>query len=143
MWAVPAGDTITNAAGLDSIVVNWYNPGTVSVKASNACGTSAAVTKHVTPAPFVGEMDEQGKTILLIANIFPNPAFDAARLEISGLKGQVVVTLTDLTGKKVWQEDKLTNGTYTIPLGNLSAGLYIVTVKDDISINSLKLIKAR
>jgi hypothetical protein len=140
-WTVPAHDTITSAQGLDSIVVTWHIAGAVSVKASDACGMSAAVTKSVAVAAAIVEPVDE-KTILVNATLYPNPASDAAKLQVSGFSGKAVVTITDLTGKTVWQQEGLTNGSYTLPLANLASGLYIVTVRDGKYFKSIKLVKA-
>lgn len=48
-WTVPNGSTIISGQGTTSIVVNsGTNSGSVSVTASNSCGTSAAATLSVT-----------------------------------------------------------------------------------------------
>jgi predicted outer membrane repeat protein len=48
-WAVPGGATINSGQGTPSIsVIYGANSGSVSVTASNACGTSSAQTKAVT-----------------------------------------------------------------------------------------------
>lgn len=75
--------------------------------------------------------------------LYPNPAADAAKLQLSGFSSGVIVTITDLQGKVVWQQDKLTNGTYTLPLANLAQGMYLVSIKDKASIRTLKLIKVK
>jgi len=43
----------------------------------------------------------------------------------------------------VWEQDKLTNGTYTLPLANLGQGMYLVSIKDKASMRTLKLIKVK
>jgi len=143
VWAVPAGDTIKAGQGTDSVVVKWGGTaGAITVKASNACGTSAAVSYTVSVTgvkdPKLPAEDAAIKVLL-----YPNPASDAANLRLSGFTGGVIVTVTDMAGKVVWRQEKLTNSTYTLPLSNLADGMYIVTVRDRDSIRSLKLVKAR
>jgi hypothetical protein len=147
IWSVPAGDSITSAQGRDSITVDWYGgAGTVYVRASNACGESDTVALHVAAAPGANGHNTGDNTGLELGNInllvFPNPAAGNTNLQISGFKGGIVVTITDLTGKPVWQKEKLTNGTYTLPISTLAAGIYIVTVKCGQNIKSTKLVKA-
>jgi hypothetical protein len=74
--------------------------------------------------------------------VYPNPARGAANLHLSGFTGAVTVTVTDMAGKTVWQQDKLNNGNYRLPLNNIAAGVYIITVKDRMGPRSLKFIKA-
>ena len=75
--------------------------------------------------------------------LYPIPATDAAKLQLNGFKGNVAVTITDMMGKIVWQQDKLINKTYVLPLSNLAAGLYIVTIRDEKTIRSIKLVKSK
>ncbi len=146
-WSVPDGATITAGQGTRSITVTWGRAsGIVTVKATSACGASAAVTKNITVAPsFTGD----GNTALLSAAIYPNPATDAANLQVSGYHGKVIVTITDLTGKAMkgkvlFQDAKVMDKQqYLLTLGDLSAGMYIVTIKDDVSVKSFKLVKAK
>jgi len=139
-WTVPSQDTITSGQGLDSIAVTWHVAGAVSVKAGNACGTSAAVTKSVAvTAGIINPVEE--KFALVTATLYPNPANDAAKLQINGFSGKVAVTITDLTGKTVWRQAGIANGSYTLPLANLASGVYIVTIRDNKYIKSIKLVK--
>lgn len=78
-----------------------------------------------------------------VIKLSPNPAQAEAKLELNGFTAGVMVTVTDMAGKTVWKQEKLTNGVYTLQLGNLASGVYIVTVRDKNGINSLKLVKAK
>jgi len=75
--------------------------------------------------------------------LYPNPAQDAAKLQITGSKGNVMITITDMAGKKVWQQENLLDGTNTLQLANLANGLYIVTIRDATGIVTTKLVKAK
>lgn len=77
------------------------------------------------------------------ALLYPNPATDAAKLQLSGFTSGVIVTITDMTGRVVYQQDKLTNSTYTLPLSKLAQGMYLVTIKDKTTIRTIRLIKAK
>lgn len=60
----------------------------------------------------------------------PNPAKDITTLLISNAEGVVKVTVTDISGKKIWQSDKTSYEKVTIPLKDLASGIYMVQVKD-------------
>lgn len=72
----------------------------------------------------------------------PNPASAASTLSLSGFKSGVIVTVTDMAGHIVWQQNRMANGVYTLPLAKLAQGVYIVTVKDRANVQSLKLVKS-
>jgi len=92
-----------------------------------------------TPSTIRKKLVENNALVLL----YPNPASDATHLQLSGFNGSIIVTVTDFTGKVVWQQDKLANGSYTLPLSNLASAVYLVTVKDRFVVKSIKLIKAK
>ncbi len=146
-WVLPAGAMITAGQGTRSITVTWGSTGgAVSVQATSACGASAAVSKNIIVTPsFTGD----GNTTILSAGIYPNPATNVASLQVTGYHGKVIVTITDMAGKVIKGKALLQNGKamysqqYLLALNGLSAGMYIVTVKDDTNIKSFKLVKAK
>ncbi len=61
--------------------------------------------------------------------LYPNPTVGNANLRITGIKTETVaVSVTDLTGKEVWSDSKCKIGTVLLPMGQFSAGTYIVSV---------------
>ncbi len=135
-WTVPTTSFITSGQGTNSILVTWgIKSGLVTVRAVNVCGASEPVTDSVSVSAGLN------------AVLYPNPARDMASLQVSGYKGKVEIIVTDMTGrvmtmKTLYQDYKMA-GQYLLPVSNLGAGLYIVTVKDDVNITSLKLIKVK
>ncbi len=79
----------------------------------------------------------------VLLKAYPNPATDAAYLQVSGFGGSISLTVTDMGGKTVGQQDKLTNGTYTVPLVDLPPGDYFVTAKSITNCKTIKLVKAK
>jgi hypothetical protein len=75
------------------------------------------------------------------ASIYPNPATTNANLEVKGMKGSYSVVITNLLGKAVWKAEDLSDADINLPLGNISAGIYMVTVFDKEHTGRLKLIK--
>ncbi len=73
--------------------------------------------------------------------IFPNPATD--QLHISGLEGNAVITITDVSGKTVF----LKKGAWplksqeTIEISRLAPGLYFVSVQQNESVQQAKIVK--
>lgn len=114
--------------------IDWY---TVRVT-SGACVSPMSDQYLYTANTLLGK--KAGSSGVLV---YPNPASDAANLQLTGFRGAVMVTITDVTGKLVYSQQKLTNSTYKLPLGNLAAGIYIVRVSDGRRITSVKLVKGK
>jgi hypothetical protein len=75
------------------------------------------------------------------AVVYPNPAVNTANIIISGLSGKVIIMVTDLSGRVVWQNESTAVKQVILPVANLSAGMYFITVKDERHIKTLKLLK--
>jgi hypothetical protein len=147
VWTVPAGAVIVSGQNTNAIHVSWGTVGgLITVRAVNACGKSPVVSKTVSVKTglisFAGE-ESSSNAGLFKANLFPNPATGFANLQLSGYKGKVVVTLTNLAGKVLWKEEMANVETYRLPLGRFATGMYIVTIKNDAGTRLLKLIKAK
>ena len=64
-------------------------------------------------------------------NIYPNPFNSSASIAID--KNMVLpcrITLHDVTGRKVYQQDGINSSTATINKGNLNTGMYILELSD-------------
>lgn len=72
---------------------------------------------------------------------FPNPATD--QLHISGLEGNVVVTITDVSGKTVFLKKGAwpSEGQETIEISGLAPGFYFVSVQQNESVQQAKIVK--
>ena len=73
--------------------------------------------------------------------IFPNPVYD--QLYISGLDINAIVTITDASGKTIFQKkgDWPGIGQEAIDISRLSQGLYFVSVKQNQSVQQVKIVK--
>lgn len=106
-WTVPAGWTVTSGAGTTAIKVNTGSSGqngTVSVTASNTCGTSAARTLNVS---------------VLTASISANYCYGGGNIQLTangGAAGDTYLWSTSQTSKQI--------------LVNI-AGQYNVTIKNN------------
>jgi hypothetical protein len=74
-------------------------------------------------------------------NAAPNPVNDL--LSLSGMKSGDELLLCDLSGKVMLAEKLTTDGTHTLSLQKVSAGMYILTVKNPAEggVQSLRIIK--
>lgn len=76
-------------------------------------------------------------------NVYPNPAQNEANISVSVENANVAVTLTDLSGKVVYNNNLGTvNGTknVTINTGNFANGIYMVAVNSNGNISTKKLV---
>ena len=76
-------------------------------------------------------------------NVYPNPAENEANISVSVENANVVVSLTDLSGKVVYNNNLGTvNGTknVTINTGNFANGIYMVAVNSNGNISTKKLV---
>lgn len=73
--------------------------------------------------------------------IYPNPALSNAVLRISGHTGNVTVSISDLSGKQLWQSLNNASSQINLPVQNFAAGIYMVTVSDGDNKQVLKLVK--
>ncbi len=76
-------------------------------------------------------------------NVYPNPAENEANISVSVENANVAVSLTDLSGKVVYNNNLGTvNGTknVTINTGNFANGIYMVAVNSNGNISTKKLV---
>lgn len=83
--------------------------------------------------------------ISIITNLYPNPAFTTATLDISSsAQTQTTIAMYDVMGRMVWTtERKLAygNSRITIPLNNVNTGIYSIQIRNETGQVSLKLVK--
>jgi len=116
-----------------STVSAYTNTATFTTPASFASDQSPVVFTSEASAVYGNEFD---------ATVFPNPAINTANLKISGLTGKVAVIVSDMSGRILWQSQKVTDTQLAIPVNMLARGMYFITVKDGKHNNKvLKLIK--
>ena len=75
------------------------------------------------------------------AAVYPNPASTNATLQVSGVKGLFTITISSIDGKVLWQSGRLTDKSVQLPISKLAAGMYLVLVKTDDNVETLKLLK--
>lgn len=135
-WAVPTGAVITSGQGTASITVNWgVLAGSVSVNASNACGTSARKVLNVGIKPGIsiiaGDVSES-HSITNIARVFPNPARANATISVDAKQqSKSMIEVQDLNGKVLLRKEVfLSAGTNRIPLdiSKYAAGMYFINM---------------
>jgi sugar lactone lactonase YvrE len=140
-------DTTYSLTGLTkSTAYKWQ---VASICTTTPSITSSAYTTAVTfttPAAFTSVSTSSVDGLLIDgksfnAVVYPNPAISTANVTVSGVSGKVLVTVTDLSGRKVWQTETTSTKQVTIPVSSFTAGMYFVTVKDDKHSKVLRLLK--
>jgi hypothetical protein len=77
----------------------------------------------------------------LMATVSPNPSRDNAILKITGNVNAVSVTITDVSGRTTWTKNIHEQNTLSLPVQQMVAGMYIITVKNETETATLKFIK--
>lgn len=73
--------------------------------------------------------------------LYPNPVDDILNVRISKSQGEkITYHLIDMSGKLISVKDEK-NSNFTINMVNLLSGVYLLTIKDDASRKSYKIIK--
>ncbi len=76
-----------------------------------------------------------------VATVYPNPAKANATLQLTGAKGLVAISITNMQGRVMWRRDKVNTASITIPVSMLAPGIYFINVKDNEHSKVLKLLK--
>ena len=73
--------------------------------------------------------------------LYPNPSTGPAVLQITGAARETLVTLTDMSGRIIWQ-NRVTGATVVnLPVDKIASGVYTVSVKSGQDNKTLKLVK--
>ena len=73
--------------------------------------------------------------------LYPNPILSASTLFIKGNTNNIVVSMIDISGKTIWQNNYTNRNRIDLPVEKLSSGVYMVTVKSNTDTKTIKFIK--
>ncbi|MEP7264711.1 MAG: T9SS type A sorting domain-containing protein, partial [Bacteroidota bacterium] len=133
-WTIPGGTTITNGGQGTKIIDLKFSstPATnmvVSVKASNACGTSAARSLSGIASSFCIRAGSSMSEI----NAYPNPTKDLLNVDFStDVDQDYVMTLIDVAGRVVYSESKTAtagSNNLKVDVKGLSSGVYMLNFR--------------
>ncbi len=154
LWTVPTGATIVSGQGTSSVVVNWKNnSGTIAVTSNNNCGSAAAVKLNINvPSSFVNEntRDEKNNPVStdkkqFAVGVYPNPTTGKITLFYNDkLYGNYSIIITDIAGKIVRYENIIDGKgitSYKVDISDLSNGIYLITFKNDETIETFQIVK--
>lgn len=130
-WIVYAGTTIISGQGTNSVLVKWGTRSTyIKVKATNTCGSSPLTSLYVTvnsPLPLIAN-NNTGTLNNAVQKIYPNPATN--KIYIS--EGISAIQIFDNLGRLKITKSVSSGMNRTIDISNLSPGLYLVTLTDNL-----------
>ena len=75
------------------------------------------------------------------AILYPSPVVSNAMLQITGNTKNVSVSITDMSGKKLWQSNNINGTLIKLPIEKYTSGTYLVTVTNGIESKTIKLVK--
>jgi ELWxxDGT repeat protein len=75
------------------------------------------------------------------AVLYPNPVSSNSTLQITGNAKNVSISITDMSGKKIWQSDNSSAKLIKLPVERYAAGVYVVTITNGKENKIIKLVK--
>ncbi|HRH33835.1 MAG TPA: T9SS type A sorting domain-containing protein [Catalimonadaceae bacterium] len=122
-WTVTGG-TVVSGQGTDSITVAWQNPGLgeLIVQVSDSAATCFRTDTMQVTITALSQL-----LTCRTWHVSPNPATSQVRIQGTEL-GNVHYSLTDLAGK-FWLNGSSTQPDFTISIGGLSKGVYILLIQ--------------
>jgi hypothetical protein len=144
-WTVPSGFVINSGQGTKTIDVK-AGPGaasglSISVRASNACGTGPSRVKNgisITICPRIGE----GAAMNIVA--YPNPASDLLNVSFDSDKNQdVLVTMMDAAGRVVLNDNRNADeGTnkFEVSVNGMASGIYTLSLRTEDAVQMIRVV---
>lgn len=146
-WTKPTSVALVSGQGTSSVTMDWGTvAGSITVSATNACGTSSARSLAVTisacrngaPVDF-NETTENTESSLIA---YPNPSSGIFNLEWKGIDQDAQIQVFNMQGKLVSSQDMKASQVQTkINLNGLPSGAYMVRFQSSGISKDLKLIK--
>ena len=135
-WVAPNGASIASGQGSKTVYVNYgVNPATnltISLTATNACGTSAVrVLGGISVnSSYCGPRVSNATDKFTNVTVYPNPATEQAAILFTAEEGSTyTLTVSDISGRVIYTEAGVANGgdnTKTIDVSTFEGGLYIL-----------------
>ena len=89
----------------------------------------------------INTSNNQEENTALKVLLYPNPAQGASSLIIKGNTENIIVSMIDISGKMIWQNNYTNRNRINLPVEKLSSGVYMVTVKSKTDTKTIKFIK--
>lgn len=145
-WTKPTSVAIVSGQGTPSLTLNWGSvAGSITVKATNSCGTSATRSLAVTmTACRNGKLIDFSEETVEDASVlaYPNPSNGIYQISLSGIANDGLLQIFNMQGKLVYSQKVEQGLSQTeVNLTGLSAGAYLLRFQSDGFQKDLKLIK--
>lgn len=146
-WTVPVGASVSSGQGSNAVVVNWGTvAGNISVKASNACGSSGARNLVVGLAAcrmaFEELNDASGLQSQPEAIVYPNPSSGSFTLEMHHFPGNATLTVFNVMGAGILKETIENQlSTRTFNLEGQPSGMYLLRIQSEGFEKEIRLVK--
>jgi len=137
-WGVTAG-ILQSGLGTNSVDVLWNTAGqgmifVIETDVNGCIGDT--INLAVTVFQSTGTAESQSQKI----SIYPNPFTKSTLISITNIKSNYNLTLYDVTGQKVLEQEDLNKNTYELERGTLSKGIYFLEIKTKESKSILRVV---
>ncbi len=148
---VIAADTLYTITGLTNSTTYQWHVSTVCEVSPSVTSAYTTTISFKTPVSFAlaitapssasdVQLSNDGNTAFN-AMVYPNPAVSIAKLSLIGTTGKVLVTVTDMSGRVLWQSADISSNELQIPVNTFARGMYFIIVKDEKHNKVLKLVR--
>lgn len=133
-----------------SYKLNNLSPSTTyEWQVATVCQASPQILSGYTPgsnfttdaAAFSARQNINAAAVSFDAIVYPNPVKGNATLQWSNMAKNVTITLADIAGKTIWQQQQVSDASMLLPTEKLIAGVYIITISNGKESKTLKLVK--
>ena len=124
------GGVIQSGLGTNTVDISWniVGSGSIYVLETNTNGCIGdTISLAVTISQSTGVLENSIQHI----SIYPNPFSENTIINILNNKFNYSLSLYDVRGHKVWQEEDLSQSTYELEKGMLSKGVYFLEIKTE------------
>ena len=128
-WGVTGG-ILQTGLGTNSVDVLWNIPGQGSIYAIET-DANGCVGDTVSLAVTIFQSTDINENQTTNISIYPNPFTKSTLISITNITSNYQLTLYDITGQKVLEQEDLNKNTYELERGTLSKGMYFLEIKTE------------
>ena len=128
-WGVTGG-ILQTGLGTNSVDVLWNIPGQGSIYAIET-DANGCVGDTVSLAVTIFQSTDINENQTTNISIYPNPFTKSTFISITNITSNYQLTLYDITGQKVLEQEDLNKNTYELERGTLSKGMYFLEIKTE------------
>lgn len=137
--AILLADELANEGANQCIIWNAFARRGLGLSASQGSSNNRFDQVEAFDIPEECLLGTQGQSINNFM-IYPNPSQGDVYIVSKEDKGNSTISIYDINGRMVFNQDVMMNGTISIQAGNLKAGVYIVEIKGENYTHNAKLI---